>query len=249
MSFFTPIASAAIWLVSVPGLAASNSSNLAYSSALPVTRGHTEVYSETNYLPAFGLLTDSRLRHSLAKDRFTLLYLGSAFQHQAETARGQDALYVTSVSPLFGAALYPMPQLGLFVEYRLRLTDRNGRTQSESDPRFGLTVGDLVRPAGPWFFEYYGEVIGVPRVAPVPVSTAWLKAGLRQSLIPGLFLDPFAEFFARQSRSPDLGRSTNEARAGLRLIYATEDFSSSVLVYESFRQREVQGLLVLWGRF
>jgi len=208
----------------------------------------TEIYTESNYLPEYGLLTESRLRLYFLKKKAFQAYLGTALERQ-DLAGGKPPIYIDSVSPLAGVKFTFLRQLSAFAEYRQWIVNGTTANTSLPDPRYGIAGGDLIQFQNPLFFEYYGEVVGVPRVSSALVTTAWTKLGYRETISHGLYVDPYLEFFVRHTPDINLGVETSEPRLGLRMIFAKNSWSTSALIYEAFREREVEGLFVFGGLF
>ncbi|MNL84527.1 hypothetical protein D3C87_2125200 [compost metagenome] len=71
-------------------------------------------------------------------------------------------------------------------------------------------------------------------------------------VISKLFLDPYMEFYSRQSPTVDLGANLNEGRAGGRLLYMWDKFSVAAHLYQPFASEnrdQLAGLLVIGGFF
>lgn len=218
------------------------------SLSAPESLFRGDLYSESNYLPTYGLLSETRLRYNFWQRGIFKTYFGIAHQRQ-DFAGGKEDIYIPSLSPMLGVRVRLLAQLHIFAEYRQWITNIRNKINSQADPRFGVFAGDFLNLKGPFFAEYYGEWIAVPRVSRTSVSTLWLKLGLRQPLAPSFYIDPYAEFFVRHTKDLNLGVETSEGRAGLRLLYAPAHWSAAVLVYEAFRENEVQGLFVVGAEF
>lgn len=204
-----------------------------------------ELYSETTYVPQYGLLTESNLHFFLLKGERYALYAGAAVQLQNKTTSSQDPLYDKNrTMPLLGGRVAIWKNL--FAMGELRTEERS---------RIGLFAGDMWQyTLSTWnvFSEFYAEGMILPSFHHDPVSTGWFKQGLRFAPANRLFLDPFVELYIRRSPTPDLGRDTEQARIGLRAIYLFENWSVAALLYQSFPQGEStheEGLLVIGGSF
>ncbi|MNJ94862.1 hypothetical protein D3C87_125650 [compost metagenome] len=204
-----------------------------------------EIYSETTYVPQYGLLTESQLRFVVASKDKLALYVGAALQRQDKTISSQDDLYEKNrVMAVVGGRWVIWKNLGLILEAR-----------TEERSRGGLYVGDIWQysAAGlPLFTEFYVESFVLPSFHNDPVSTGWLKQGLRYQLAERFLLDPYLELYARRSPSPDLGRNTDQGRIGLRGIYLRENWSVAAMFYQSYPTDEApheEALLVFGGTF
>ncbi len=204
-----------------------------------------EVYSESTYVPQYGILTESQVRLVPFKtDRLTT-YIGAAGQLQSKTQPNQENLYDKSlVMAMTGARYKILDLLSALAEFR-----------SEERTRFGVFSGSI------WsyqflqqtvFTEYYGESMILPSFHNDPISTLWIKQGLRYLVGQNLLFDPFVEAYLRRSPTPDLGRDTEQLRVGLRTIYLVKDWSFSLLIYQSFPKNETpheEALFVFGGSF
>ncbi|WP_413560871.1 hypothetical protein [Bdellovibrio sp. HCB209] len=185
------------------------------------------------------------MRFVFFKDDRAAVYLGAATQRQDKTDSSQDALYDKNlVMPLIGARYQIWNSLHIFAEAR-----------TEDRSRIGLFAGNM------WqyelvslnaFTEFYAEGVILPSYNNDPVSTGWIKQGFRFNLSQAWKFDPYIELYGRRSPTPDLGRDTDQARAGARLIVAGEKFSASLLAYEAFVSGEKshnEAMLVFGGAF
>ncbi|WP_374000476.1 hypothetical protein [Bdellovibrio bacteriovorus] len=204
-----------------------------------------EVYSETTYVPQYGLLTESYLRLMLVKKEKFATYVGASIQVQNKTRSAQDDLYDKNRAMALVGGRFNLWK-NLFVLAELRTEERS---------RGGLYLGDMWQyPVANqnMFSEFYAESMILPSFHNDPVSTAWFKQGLRFSPAQNIFLDAFVELYLRRSPDPDLGRDTEQARAGLRGIYLIDSWSVAALLYQSFPRNEAsheEGLLVIGGSF
>lgn len=204
-----------------------------------------EIYSESTYVPEYGILSDTQFRFIPYTYQTARFDLGAASQIQTITKDDQVKLYDKSlVMALAGVRWNLTPWLGLLAEYR-----------TEDRSRYGVFAGNI------WlyniansnlFSEFYGESLILPSFHHDPTSTLWLKQGVRFNPAMGCYLDPFIEAYLRRSPTPNLGRDTEQLRAGLRGIYFVNSWSFSLLAYESFPKDEKpheEVLFVIGGQF
>lgn len=204
-----------------------------------------ELYSESTYVPQYGALTESHLR-IIPKffDSFTP-YLGAATQIQSKTQDTQSKLYDKDyVMAVAGFRYHLNSHIAFLAEVR-----------SEERSRYGLYAGNL------WEYKFrsqsmitdiYSESIVFPAFHTDPVSTLWIKQGLRFRPAARWILDPFIEAYLRKSPTPDLGRDTEQLRIGLRTFYLIDTWTFGILLYQSFPRDEVfheEALLIIGGRF
>lgn len=52
-----------------------------------------EVYSETNYIPQYGFISETKINLFLVKSETSVLYTGGALQAQGKTSASQDQLF------------------------------------------------------------------------------------------------------------------------------------------------------------
>ncbi len=205
----------------------------------------TEVYSESTYVPQYGILSDTQVRLAPLKTQKITGYIGFALQRQDKTTSSQTKLYSEDlVMASAGLRLSLNSYFSALAEFR---------TKERS--RLGLIAGKIweysVRETL-LFTEFYGESLILPSFHKNPISTLWLKQGLRYRLGNSLVLDPFVEIYFRQSPSRELGRDTEQARAGLRSLYVQNNWSASLLLYQSFPKNErphEEALLTFGGTF
>lgn len=205
-----------------------------------------EVYSETTFVPQYGLLTETQLRAKLFQFEKNIFYIGAALQRQDKTSSDDEALYSKNrAMAVIGARIVLWKSLSALAEYR-----------TERRSRYGLFFGEIFEyqyKTAPLFSEFYLESIAWPSFHREPVTTVWFKQGLRYRLEQSPFIiDPYVELYLRRSPSADLGRDTEQARTGLRGIYQFNLWSAQVLVYKSFVKNERahdEVLLVLGGEF
>lgn len=214
---------------------------------VPVSAGALggEIYSETTYVPQYGLLTETQLRGLLWSSERGALYLGAALQRQDKTSSSQDPLYEKNrVMATAGGRWILWKSLTALIELR-----------TEERSRGGLYAGDIWEyslAAAPLFSEFYAESFVFPSFHNDPVTTAWFKQGFRFHLTKHFLLDPYVELYMRRSPKPDLGRDVEQARVGLRGIYLVSTWSAQVLFYQSFVKDESshdEALLVIGGSF
>lgn len=204
-----------------------------------------EVYSESTYVPEYGVLTESQLRLIPYKNDRLTTYVGAAGQLQTKTQDSQSKLYDKSlVMAIVGGRYRITDMLSVLAEYR-----------SEERSRFGIFAGHMWQYnvfQQPVFTEFYGESMILPSFHNDPISTLWVKQGVRYSLAENVLLDPFIEAYLRRSPTPDLGRDTEQLRAGVRAIYLVKTWSFSLLAYQSFPKDEKpheEVLFVFGGSF
>lgn len=215
---------------------------LAMPSAYGASYG--EIYSASSYVPKYGVLTDTQLRFVLTSNEHFNLYFGAALQRQDKTEEAQSPLYEKNLYMLTTGLRVPLWKSITFL----------GELRTENRSHYGITGGDL------WsyqvaeqevFTEAYGESLAYPYFHASPVTTVWIKEGLRYHVGPFL-MDPYAELFATRSPDPNLGRDTEQIRLGLRTIKLLESTSLSLLIYQSFDRNEgnhAEALFVFGGSF
>lgn len=204
-----------------------------------------EIYSESTYVPQYGLLTESHVRIIPKVFGPFIPYLGAATQIQNKTRDSQDRLYAKNyVMAVAGFRYHLLPQIALLAEAR---TEERGR--------YGVFAGHL------WEYQVqsqniitdvYAESIVYPSFHNDPVSTLWVKQGLRFRPATHWILDPFIEGYIRKSPTADLGRDTEQLRAGLRTYYIVNAWTFGLLAYQSFPKDEAsheEALIVIGGRF
>lgn len=205
----------------------------------------TEVYSESTYVPEYGILSDSQVRLVPLKIESLTGYVGFALQRQDKTRSSQTKLYSEDIV---------MASAGLRVSLN-KYISALAEFRTEDRSRLGLIAGQI------WeysfgknlvFTEFYGESLILPSFHKDPISTLWIKQGLRYRLTASFILDPFFEIYLRQSPSPELGRDTEQLRAGLRSLYVQNNWSAALLIYQSFPKDErphEEALLTFGGSF
>ncbi|QDK37492.1 hypothetical protein [Bdellovibrio sp. NC01] len=228
----------------------------------PKAKSYKELYSENSYYEQYNLVTDTRLRYYqplyienvLSLDAFA----GAGFQYQSPNA--QQKYFDNSVTPYVGMRAGAFQKIFLQFQAGVRavLNDENsGQTNrsAEWDPRVILSAGDFWQwPVDSHIFtEGYGEVAYVPRLDSTPVSTGWLKQGYRFKPMVSVNIDPYAEFYLRESRSADLGPSMKEGRVGVRTQWLPGSWNLAALIYHPINRTEahgdIEGLLVIGGQF
>ena len=231
-------------------------------SAMPensATRMYAELYSENNIYNSDIAVTDSRLRQyfSFLNSQKTQVNLEAflGVNWQAQLSDSETRFLTNAVSPSLGLRANWRQWVYLTLEERSRFEYDNENPQNVSDPRFVISSGQFL----PWemtqakylFTEFYGEASWVYRVAPAPVGTVWVKQGYRLPVLSRLYVDPYLEFYSRQSSNEELGTTLNEGRAGGRLLYTWDKFSAAAHVYQPFASlnNSLAGLVVLGGVF
>ncbi|WP_374073455.1 hypothetical protein [Bdellovibrio bacteriovorus] len=211
----------------------------------PARAAMGELYSESTYVPQYGILTETQVRLPILQIESASLFIGAALQRQDSTSSDQDALYEKNrVMAVLGGRWTVWKSLTLLAEFR-----------TEERSRGGLYLGDIFEydiKAVPMFSEFYAESFVLPSFHNDPVIAAWFKQGLRFRLSHHFILDPYLEVYVRRSPDADLGRDTEQARAGLRGIYLLGSWSAQVLIYESFVKDESshnEALFVIGGSF
>lgn len=205
-----------------------------------------EIYSETTFVPQYGLLTETQLRAKLFQFEKNVFYVGAALQRQDKTSSDNDALYAKNrTMAVIGGRIVLWKSLTALAEYR-----------TERRSRYGLFLGEIFEyqfKNAPLFSEFYIEAIALPSFHRHPVTSAWFKQGLRYRLEQTAFIiDPYVEVYTRRSPKADLGRDTEQARIGVRGIYQFNLWSVQILVYESFVKHErahEEVLFVIGGEF
>ncbi|MGZ3775214.1 MAG: hypothetical protein ACXVCY_15275 [Pseudobdellovibrionaceae bacterium] len=205
----------------------------------------SEVYSETTYVPQYGLISDYRARLFLTKADFIASYVGASFQFQNKLNSSQDSLYEKSlITPLLGGRVLIWRNVFSFAELR---TEQQSRIGFFTSNFWEYSVID--RDA---FSEFYAESIVLPYYHQYPVSTAWFKQGFRYRPLNKVILDPFIEVYLRRSPTPNLGRDTEQGRIGVRSTLAFEKWNISVLLYEAApfdAAPHEEGLFIIGGAF
>lgn len=206
-----------------------------------------EVYSETNFVPQFGLLSDAQVRVKLYQSEVSAIYVGAALQRQDKINSDDEILYSKKNRTLavVGGRITIWKTLTAFAEYR-----------SERRSRYGLYAGNIFEyqfKEMPLFSEVYAETVALPSFHRSPVTTVWFKQGLRNRLTEKFIVDPYAELYLRRSPTPDLGRDTEQVRLGVRGIYLfATSWSAQLLVYQSFEKHQrdhEEAILVIGGEF
>lgn len=205
-----------------------------------------EVYSETTYVPQFGLLTETQVRAKFFQHEQNVLYVGATLQRQDKIKSDDQVLYSKNNRTLgvLGARAAIWKSLTAFAEYR-----------TEKRSRFGLYLGEIFEyriKKAPLFSEVYVESVALPSFDNSPVTTAWFKQGLRYHLSEKVIIDPYIELYLRRSPKADLGRDTDQARLGARGIYFFGTWYAQLLVYQSFEKHErdhEEALFVFGGEF
>ncbi len=204
-----------------------------------------ELYSETTYVPQYGLLSDSQLRFVFWNQEPGALYVAAALQRQDKTSTDQDDLYSENLAMVvLGTRIRVWESLTAFIELR-----------TEERSRGGFYAGNMWQyPVADknMFSEFYGEAIILPSFHNDPVSTFWFKQGLRFNP-SGIFLDPYLEVYLRRSPTPDLGRDTDQARVGLRTLHSQGAWTAGLLIYQSYaagdEPNHEEALLFIAGGF
>lgn len=220
----------------------------------------TSVYSESTYFEKYDVVTESRLRalyNWQENDIMTSgVYVGASLQYQSPDAA--EKYFDSSMTPQVGLqfGFFKKAFLQLQAGYRTLVQNENSSEQkSEWDPRVIVSLGDMIfaSPSSRYFSEYYAESAYVPRIDPTPVSTAWLKLGARFSPWKNIYVDPYAEAYAKESRNADLGPTLTLIRAGSRFLWATSNWSVAALLYNNINQNPesaaIEGLFVVGGSF
>jgi hypothetical protein len=218
-------------------------------------RVQTELYSESTYYQNYDLVTESRLRSYYStfqtSDWQGRLYLGISTQLQSPNP--ELKYFDDSVTPQMGYQFkaYRIFALDFQAGQREVLGDN---ASSQWDPRVTFSLGDYVDWAvSSVFTEYYGEASYVSRISSTPVSAFWVKQGYRYTPAQHVYIDPYGEFYIRESRSDDLGPSMTQWRLGVRSQWATQSWTVAALVYHNFNKSinsaPVEGMLVIGGGF
>lgn len=218
---------------------------------------YVELYSESTYYEKYNWVSESRLRYYVPFYRQNIFkvegFLGANWQWQAAS---DTSFYSDAVSPTIGARMGLWNKVFLTLEQRYRIQYSEPRSEG-GDPRATLSAGDLyywnggVKAAG-LLTEAYGEISSVPRLASTPVSVLWLKQAYRFPFSKGLYLDPYLEYFTRQSEAADLGPALSEFRGGLRGLWIWKSWTVSGMIYRNFSSQErgsIEGLFVVGGIF
>ncbi|HWU42977.1 MAG TPA: hypothetical protein VN132_06045, partial [Bdellovibrio sp.] len=181
-------------------------------------------------------------------------YIGANLQYQS--AGAPQKYFDDSINPYVGlqGSLWRKIFLQLQAGARSVLNQESQGNSTQWDPRVILSAGDFWTWTRPQIFtEAYGEVAYVPRLDATPVSTGWIKQGYRFKPLTNLNIDPYAELYARESRSADLGPTMNDFRLGFRTQWLSSGWNVAALLYHPFNRHEargdVEGLLVIGGVF
>lgn len=208
---------------------------LAASSLASTVQG--EFYSESTYVPRYGVLTESHLRLTPKKIGGFIPYLGVATQIQNKLNDSQERLYQKNyVMGVAGFRYHLLPQIAILAEAR-----------TEERSRYGAFAGNIWEyqvKTQSFITDVYAESVVYPSFHSDPVSTLWIKQGLRFRPAAHWVLDPFFEGYVRKSPAPDLGRDTEQWRMGLRTLYIVDTWTLGLLVYTN-----EEALLVIGGRF
>ncbi len=233
-------------------------------------KSYEELYSESSYYEEYNLVTDTRLRYyqplyegqslhewqpSKEWGRFGLdAYAGASLQYQSPGAK--QKYFDNAITPYVGLQGNLFKRIFLQVQAGVRtVIDKDQQSNSTQwDPRVILSASDLWQwPVPQVFTEAYGEVAYVPRLDATPVSTGWIKQGYRFKPAVNVNLDPYAEFYSRESRDPDLGPTMTEGRLGLRTQWLKGSWNVAALIYHPVNRKEahgdIEGLLVVGGVF
>lgn len=230
----------------------------ATSFKTPTYKSYEELYSENSYYTEYNLVTDTRLRYYQPLSQVGIVgldaYVGANLQYQSPGA--QQKYFDNAITPYVGVQANLFRRIFLQAQAGVRtVIDENQQSNNAQwDPRVILSAGDFWQWANPQVFtEAYGEVAYVPRLDSTPVSTGWIKQGYRFKPAVSVNLDPYAEFYSRESRDPDLGPSMTEGRLGLRTQWLKGSWNVAALVYHPVNRKEahgdVEGLLVVGGVF
>lgn len=173
------------------------------------------------------------------------VYAGGAIQIQGKTSSSQEQLFEKNrTMAILGVRHSIWKSLSALLEFR-----------TEERSRGGLFAGDIWQyqlKGQNVFSEFYAESLILPDFDNSPISTAWFKQGLRYHLAHNVLFDPFVELYLRRSPTPDLGRTTEQARLGIRATYLKDSWTVSTLIYQSYEKEKVgyvEGLLVIGGAF
>lgn len=205
----------------------------------------TEFYSESTYVPQYGILSDTQVRLAPYKSESLISYVGFALQRQDKTRPSQTQLYSEDIL---------MASAGLRVSLN-KYFSALAEFRTEDRSRLGLLAGQIWEyffHDRTFFTDFYGESLVLPSFHNDPVTTLWIKQGLRFRISSLWILDPFVEVYFRQSPDPELGRDTEQLRAGLRGFYIQDKWNASLLIYQSFPKDErphEEVLLTLGGAF
>ncbi len=135
-------------------------------------------------------------------------------------------------SPLVGLQL-KSGYLTLFTE--LRTTFHTSQHQSFNEARIGLVASHFAPFSKRYFGEAYFESVSVPRITPTPVSMGWYKLGIRQRVLPSMNFDGYFGFWGKVSPDSNLGLTSGDLRAGLRLGYQIASFQFSIEGHQKLR--------------
>ena len=209
--------------------------------ALPASQ-RAEIYSENLTAErdtSAGVLTETRLRlFLLPEQKYIRPFLGG--YHNS-----------FSQGPTVGAlGLIGTPaNLQIVVEGRQVYQDDR---PLENELRYGLVGGTWNSFTRYHFLESYFESFVIPRLHPAPVTTLFLRWGIRSELARGLYLDGFIQPWGRQSPSLDLGNEGIEIRPGARITWWFNEFA--VAAYVQYREKitprfepQWEGMLVFQG--
>lgn len=242
-------------LVLLPSLGYSTTNSSVHNEK----KFYQELYSESTFYQKYDLVTDSRVRSYLplwsGSNWRVEPYLGVSLQYQSS---GAEAKYFdNTATPALGVQVRFFEKVVLQAQGGIRTVAGEKENKSEWDPKLVLSAGDFwtwqVLGFSSVFTEAYGESAYLPRVSDTPVSILWIKQGYRFKAASHLYIDPYAEFFARESRSADLGPSMTQGRAGIRTLWQNNSWTVAALVYHGLKQNEssapVEGLFVVGGSF
>lgn len=213
--------------------------------SVPSIAGSGEIYSETNYIPDYGLINESNLRLFIYGDNNKKAYIGVSNQSQINTEENQRKLYDKNrVIPIIGIRVHVCKDLHFVAEAR-----------TEQRSRIGIYAGNIweysIDPLNS-FSEYYADAMVLPEYTGKPVLSGWIKQGLRFKPTQYLLIDPYLELYARSSPTPDLGRDTQQGRIGIRAVHVHNSWSFSLLTYQTFPKEgsnHSEALIAIGGTF
>lgn len=223
---------------------------------------HQELYSESTYYQKYDVVTEGRVRSYASlwggENWIVEPFLGVTLQYQSPGA--ELKYFDNTATPALGIQARFFQKITLQAQGGVRtvISDtENENAKSEWDPRIILSAGDFWGwqswGAPAVFTEAYGESAYVSRLSSTPVTTFWLKQGYRFKVASQVYVDPYAEFFLRESRSADLGPSITQGRAGVRALWATSSWTVAGLLYHNLKQNDgsapLEGLFVVGGNF
>jgi hypothetical protein len=225
-----------------------------------------EIYSESGFLSHTAeITTSSRLRYlqSLGLSHLNA-YAGVLLERDFNPAADGPALE-NAFSPMLGISYQAFDALMLWAEYRERISESHlnvSNQSSESDPRFGISIGKALRGVrsrrGGDLLEVegYGEIVVVPRLSGKPVSSAYLRSSFGPRFAGLARLALYSEINQFLSPQDAFGKTRTDLRGGLLAQIEWLRWQGSLSAYHPWVLSEknadrsaIEALLVIGGTF